>query len=556
MATTTAYIEVVNSTKTRFSNATLSDVVMYPSLPSQSIHFGTNLGSNSAMTVSGSNVTIHGTLQLNGETFTNNTGTGTGSTGITYTSNVFVALQDSADAPGFTWCNDLDTGMYQKAQDSIGFSCGSSNVMSLSPSNISVGTHIQTRSISAQGLLRIGTNNTVFTPIDNTVIGVPYNADKFIAVQDSLEEPGFTWQDDLDTGFFRVAPDSIGVACDSSNILTFTTSNIKANVDMQTRAINAEGIVSRGILRIGAGATEIVSPPQQPLPAQTQPVELLAFSAMWHLSADMTSTTFVNSDAFIIVPAGTYSTSSSIVPSDMWPINTEGIVLPVDGIYTISYGVVTDTVSTITSYISLPTYNVAFAGCTGAYSVSGSHSAYMEAGQVLRLFVNAGGSTVKANDTFVALTLLPQLVPSTLQLTSAVGTWRLSVSGALAGMQSVADYALVAAGTHTTSLFTIDPSMFWLPGLPSHIVLPFDGIYALSYSIVTDMQTTIAAHFEDTVTGARYGVTAITGGYGASGTHTGFFAANTALTWHANSGSALAEANDTLLVVTLVSKIA
>jgi hypothetical protein len=55
---------------------------------------------------------------------------------VRITSNFIAGSTDTSNAPGYTWSNDLTTGMYRVTNGQIGFSCGTSNVMMLTSSNV------------------------------------------------------------------------------------------------------------------------------------------------------------------------------------------------------------------------------------------------------------------------------------------------------------------------------------------------------------------------------------------------------------------------------------
>jgi hypothetical protein len=115
MATPTGKIEIVNRTiDSVFTNTAENDMVVYPSASTQSIHLGSVTNALSMLKVNPSNVEISGQICANSN--------------------------DSSNVPSYSWSNDGNTGMYHVANDTIGFSCGGSNVMSLTSNSAAFST--------------------------------------------------------------------------------------------------------------------------------------------------------------------------------------------------------------------------------------------------------------------------------------------------------------------------------------------------------------------------------------------------------------------------------
>lgn len=72
-----------------------------------------------------------------------NNSNGTTTTTITQLGQVLAPSNDTSNAPAFSWTGDSDTGMYHASNDTIGFTCGGSNVMTVSRSNVEVNGNIR-----------------------------------------------------------------------------------------------------------------------------------------------------------------------------------------------------------------------------------------------------------------------------------------------------------------------------------------------------------------------------------------------------------------------------
>ncbi len=181
-----AYIDVVNTSfSSYFSNTSNNDVVVYTDSSNQSIHIGTKLGNNPSMLkVTRSNVEVNGDIALtqgvnitglsiskrsSAGTMQNVTSTVTSIPSLaSNVGNVTLSLgsgqsnfnvansnnsnvlsvtgggqiqalsNDSSNVPSYSWTNDLNTGMYHVSNDTIGFTCGGTNAMTITTSNIQV----------------------------------------------------------------------------------------------------------------------------------------------------------------------------------------------------------------------------------------------------------------------------------------------------------------------------------------------------------------------------------------------------------------------------------
>lgn len=113
-----------------FTNSIENDVIFYSESNSQNVHIGCTSNAPSMLKLSQSNVCFNGPLLMNSN--------------------------DSSNAPGFTWDGDSNTGMYRAADNTIGFTCGGSNVMTLS-NNTATFSNITTTTANILNTFTIGT---------------------------------------------------------------------------------------------------------------------------------------------------------------------------------------------------------------------------------------------------------------------------------------------------------------------------------------------------------------------------------------------------------------
>ena len=106
----------------------------------------------------------------------------------------YLASNDSAAAPAYTWSNNSNTGMYNAGTNTIGFACGGTNCITLC--NIGIVT----------GLL---TGNKHIT-----------------ASNDSVSAPSYTWFSSSNTGLYLAGTNTIGIACGGSNSITMSNNMI------------------------------------------------------------------------------------------------------------------------------------------------------------------------------------------------------------------------------------------------------------------------------------------------------------------------------------------
>ena len=101
----------------------------------------------------------------------------------------FDAGPDSAVSPGYTWTANSNTGMYRIAENTIGFSTGGSNIIT----------------ISSDGISTLG---------------------KVYAGGDSVVAPGYSWSANSNTGMYNVGADQIGFSTGGSNRVTIGSNGI------------------------------------------------------------------------------------------------------------------------------------------------------------------------------------------------------------------------------------------------------------------------------------------------------------------------------------------
>lgn len=148
MSTPTASFEVVNSGRTRFSNATPGDFAIFTNSTAQSLHLGTVLNSTSALYINGpdvnvpNNLNLMGTVTHNGTTIIDSAGKVIGSTpslpltGGAMTGQIQGFINDTNTSPAYTWSNDTTTGFYNKSAGVVGVVSQSVEVASFAPTGI------------------------------------------------------------------------------------------------------------------------------------------------------------------------------------------------------------------------------------------------------------------------------------------------------------------------------------------------------------------------------------------------------------------------------------
>ncbi len=144
----------------------------------------------------------------------------------------------STGAPSFYFASDPNTGMYRIGADNIGFSVNGTTVLDINPSRIS-SIVLQTLdgAVGAPAYSFLSdTNSGMYLPVadqpsiaaNGTLIvtffsgGVSLNTGQFRAPDGLVGTPSITFVSDLDTGFYRVGADQLGLT--TGGVLRLTTS--------------------------------------------------------------------------------------------------------------------------------------------------------------------------------------------------------------------------------------------------------------------------------------------------------------------------------------------
>lgn len=337
-----------------------------------------------------------------------------------------------------------------------------------------------------------------------------------------------------DTVFYNANPNKsihLGTLLGSNSAMTIQGSNVTINGGL---SVNGSTITNGGSLDNTLSAT-----------------------SMWSLGYDtVMPTSFVaqTSSNYNWQSATSYSSTSSIVPSTMWP-SSSNIVIPLSGIYTIAYTVATDVSASISSYCKQSAaQQYASITHTGTSSISASHTSYFEVDQKITWYIKSS-APLKARDTYISLTLIPlprasQITTSTPAHVSIVGLWYLTTSLVLNGIQPLANYTYDPLRSYSSSTL-IPTNMF----VSSVIQIPTRGIYTMSYTIVTESQTTISSYILDTGTYTKLAQASITGTNSITASHTSMLEANKVLNWNVNTGISKAVASHTYISITLLVKL-
>lgn len=407
---------------------------------------------------------------------------------------------------------------------------------------------IQGSNVTINGSLAV--NGSTITNGGTTSNSNAYGSDIFIAAASrTAASPSFTFSNDTDTGMYTPADNVIGFACSASNMFTISPTVIQANTTMNMRHMDV-----RGQLRIGSATT-----PFAPMPDQGNPTSVtthtISATALWSLTT-VTPTQVSHlipqsSGDYSIQAAASFSSSSSIVPLSIWQPGSSSITIPISGVYTITYSIATDTYASISSYLKQASSQFASASHTGTYNISAAHTSYFTSNQVLSWHISSS-APLKASDTYLSLTLLPQSEQNTdIAIISVVGLWYLTATTGLNGLQLANAYTHDLLRSHSSH--TINASSMFATS--SNIVVPVRGIYTIAYTIVTEEQTSISAYLINAATQNKYAQSSTTGTNSTTASHTSLFEANTFLNWHAHTNGSGAIASQTYLTVTLVNTL-
>jgi hypothetical protein len=118
----------------------------------------------------------------------------------TNTSQIQANLYDTLVIPSYTWSGDSNTGMYHASNDSIGFTCGGSNVVTACNTGLIVAGSVTSTGVNASGQVNANPSATA-------------------------SAPAFSWSNDTDTGIYRAGANTIGFSCGGTDVMTMSTTN-------------------------------------------------------------------------------------------------------------------------------------------------------------------------------------------------------------------------------------------------------------------------------------------------------------------------------------------
>lgn len=190
----------------------------------------------------------------------------------------------TVSAPSYSFSSDNNTGLYANGADNIGFSCGGVNQVSVSTSNTTFtnrilvpGGSLSTPSIQFSN---VADGNGLYfdTAMNFSISGVnrfriQSNAlNCFLPVifpetGGSATVPTLTFNNDFNTGIYRIAEDNIGITTGGTNRLTIGNSSLISSVPVAlptTSTVSAPGIgftgqTNSGLGLLGTGGLGIVS---------------------------------------------------------------------------------------------------------------------------------------------------------------------------------------------------------------------------------------------------------------------------------------------------------
>jgi len=190
--------------------------------------------------------------------------------------NVYNGPGGTQSAPHYTFSDDRTTGLFFPGANMVGFTAGGTERMRISNSNIGIGTKAPSNALDVSGTLRVigttggditftngaiaiagstvvsstgvfsnssGTSNSIggvvletsnvrassfeSSPTTSNLIGGSLFSNYTIYAADGASSaPSFTFQDETNTGIYRVAPFSLGVTVNGTNTATFANTGI------------------------------------------------------------------------------------------------------------------------------------------------------------------------------------------------------------------------------------------------------------------------------------------------------------------------------------------
>lgn len=150
----------------------------------------------------------------------------------------------TAGTPGLNFTGDTNTGFYSAGADQIGVAAGGANVMTIAAASVQMGnttilsigegvfpgivgltdtdTGIGWGGGASNFLAFAAGGSSVLTVEPTRIIGLQ----PIQAADGSITAPGFSFSNDTNTGFYRIAADQLGVATGGTLRLTLTTSSL------------------------------------------------------------------------------------------------------------------------------------------------------------------------------------------------------------------------------------------------------------------------------------------------------------------------------------------
>lgn len=187
--------------------------------------------------------------------------------GLQIASGVLLVEPGSAAAPSVAFDNDTDTGIYRVGSDSIGFTAGGNNRMTLSSGGLVTTEAVRGRNGLAtlpaftfdsdpdSGLFRIGANNVGISTggstrldIQNTVARSTIRfectgGEGFRSVGGSEATPSYSWTSDSDTGMYRNGANSIAFTAGGTRIMSIVPVGSGGVVMTNAAPINSNNIL-------------------------------------------------------------------------------------------------------------------------------------------------------------------------------------------------------------------------------------------------------------------------------------------------------------------------
>lgn len=152
----------------------------------------------------------------------------------------YLQIDGSVSAPSYTFTDDTDTGVYRAGANLLRFAAGGSDIVKLSTTfaTFNFPIFVQDGSNSAPAYSFEGDTNTgIYRPATDTVgiaaggalkltidgSGVLVNQGQGRFQGGTASAPGVAFDTDLNTGFYRISADAIGIATGGTDALTLNT---------------------------------------------------------------------------------------------------------------------------------------------------------------------------------------------------------------------------------------------------------------------------------------------------------------------------------------------